>query len=822
MSRQNFSEFSDEWNPLDQDMKESRQTLGNQGENRDSDAIGARGSHIRRDPTWAACERSHAPSPSTWSHGGTQHDTIPVGTASGMSQNAQGMVDLADRQSPFAHGRVAPSGLHVQTEKQNLHASWGVMGDTTAESPLRILPGGNLDEGITRDEAQTALEGVSKSIRQTAQQQHTLQRSIGTLESNVAGLVRSQSAGSQDLMQVREKVDQLYAGSGNVVTAAQTAQQAMIQTQRTARDVQATSSIAVQSAAEAKTVLSQIRDVPQQVGQIGGEAVLRIEQERSKTAEGTRRTHRAIKDQLQAIEDRVNTAATVATRELTAAMDRVEKTASTIQQSSGGMSKLLQQMSNMEIAFQQLSTRSEIQQKVNEELQAKLQAAEDRIQNAEIKTERTSDRSTEMERELDQWNQWYEREWLPHRNQQEQVPRTVERTVPMTTSRLPTPFTSVSPSNATPSLMNPEELQNGNGASDSTQASEISLRLPGDRQRPPSFTRTSPLASTSTNGTPFNFQLKPKEPPVYHGRLQEDVISWLAKVRDFFYLTNVTEQQKVAYTATLLVDTAGEWWISYMRQRNEQRPRSFEELATALRDRFGSRQVEETARLALADIKQQPKETVHSYGARFSALLNKLMTYDEAWAKTQFIRGLTQDIARFVYLAEPTTLAQAIAKAEDVNLADYLVRQSGAHGQQQQNQSANFQRTRGFRRRGQFRGRGFVAAMTQAQHQPTATNSLAADQCAVCQGFGHWARDCPSRGRGRQQRGRNTRGRARRGARGWTARGWNPRGWTGRGGRTYNAALADAEPIPEEVVEDATAQAATPGPSDSHAVRQGN
>ena len=220
-------------------------------------------------------------------------------------------------------------------------------------------------------------------------------------------------------MQVREKVDQLYAGSGNVVTAAQTAQQAMIQTQRTAQDVQATSSIAVQSAAEAKIILSQIRDVPQQVGQIGGEAVLRIEQERSKTAEGTRRTHRAIKDQLQAIEDRVNTAATVATREITAAMDRVEKTASTIQQSSGGMSKLLQQMSNMEIAFQQLSTRSEIQQKVNEELQAKLQAAEDRIQNAEIKTERTSDRSTEMERELDQWNQWYEREWLPHRNQQE-------------------------------------------------------------------------------------------------------------------------------------------------------------------------------------------------------------------------------------------------------------------------------------------------------------------------------------------------------------------------------------------------------------------
>ena len=82
--------------------------------------------------------------------------------------------------------------------------------------------------------------------------------------------------------------------------------------------------------------------------------------------------------------------------------------------------------------------------------------------------------------------------------------------------------------------------------------------------------------------------------------------------------------------ATLLMDTKREWWVSYLRQSQGQSPGTFVELATALTTRFGSREVEETARLALAAIKQHAKEAVHVYSSRFSALLNILNTYDEA------------------------------------------------------------------------------------------------------------------------------------------------------------------------------------------------
>ena len=52
--------------------------------------------------------------------------------------------------------------------------------------------------------------------------------------------------------------------------------------------------------------------------------------------------------------------------------------------------------------------------------------------------------------------------------------------------------------------------------------------------------------------TTFNLGIKPKDPPVFHGWANEDVSTWVAKVSDFFYLTEATPRQQVAYAATLL------------------------------------------------------------------------------------------------------------------------------------------------------------------------------------------------------------------------------------------------------------------------------
>ena len=54
----------------------------------------------------------------------------------------------------------------------------------------------------------------------------------------------------------------------------------------------------------------------------------------------------------------------------------------------------------------------------------------------------------------------------------------------------------------------------------------------------------------------FNLGIKPKCPPFFHGRANEDVMTWVAKVSDFFYLTEATNRQQVAYATTLLLEAA--------------------------------------------------------------------------------------------------------------------------------------------------------------------------------------------------------------------------------------------------------------------------
>ena len=42
--------------------------------------------------------------------------------------------------------------------------------------------------------------------------------------------------------------------------------------------------------------------------------------------------------------------------------------------------------------------------------------------------------------------------------------------------------------------------------------------------------------------TTFDIGIKPKEPPIYHGRANDNIDTWLAKVGDFMYLTKANNQ----------------------------------------------------------------------------------------------------------------------------------------------------------------------------------------------------------------------------------------------------------------------------------------
>ena len=109
--------------------------------------------------------------------------------------------------------------------------------------------------------------------------------------------------------------------------------------------------------------------------------------------------------------------------------------------------------------------------------------------------------------------------------------------------------------------------------------------------------------SNQTGGATFNVTIKPRDPPAFHGRATEDVITWLSKVEDFFYLTGATSQQQVAYTATLLLEAAADWWTGLLRANGGQRPRNFQMMSALLKQRFQSSTRADRARAELRFVK---------------------------------------------------------------------------------------------------------------------------------------------------------------------------------------------------------------------------
>ena len=500
-------------------------------------------------------------------------------------------------------------------------------------------------------------------------------------------------------------------------------------------------------------------------------------------------------------------------------------------------------------------------------LESALSAAQDRIGGAERRAAWLEEENSKIRNELQSWNDWYDTDPTQGKQASEELTSPVSQpavstSIPLNVAqpepsfgdavnaRLSTPLSS-------PILSAPLAGMGNVGHFDSTGSfiwhrpghpsdNMGQPRIPPFPSQPSarrdSFGSVFPGSSgTGGNGngtgtgsgiagpTPrmglptsatFNIGIKPKEPPVFHGKANEDVDTWLAKVGDFMYLTEANDRQQVAYMATLLQDAAADWWTSLLKERHGVRPLDFFEMTNLLQRRFGSTTRVDRARAELRNIKQGQSEGVRSYSTRFEGLLAKLPSFDQEWAKSQFVWGLHQRVAELVVISNPRNLREAINQAENIEMA----RNQVATGHSTQGQKVGSW-SRG---RGSFsRGRGRFNAVQQSPGQGTTeVQQIAAqqvqgqqgqvgyNQCRRCKGYGHWADDCPSyrQGSGRSRGGRYMRGRAGRGRRG--GRGVQ----RGRGRNTaVNASLtasgsgAPAQPPP--------VQDATPVPSPS---RQGN
>ena len=272
----------------------------------------------------------------------------------------------------------------------------------------------------------------------------------------------------------------------------------------------------------------------------------------------------------------------------------------------------------------------------------------------------------------------------------------------------------------------------------------------------PGFSRLTQNTTAASPQTMFaTMQWKPKEPPYYYGRSTEDVHTWTSLVRHYLTFMGGSDAQQVAYSVTLLRDSAHEWYIGYER-RHRHPPRDWAQLCDLLLERFGSNIRSQEAQSTLMTI-SQGQRLVRDYASQFETLLGRLDSYDESMMLNQFIWGLQPELARSVSLQYPKSIAQAVSLAETTELAVKASRRpvgkSGSSGTNQSRGPSQSSRGRGQWRGGNMRGRGRGSGMSRGMSSGRGRNSggrgrgsggfdpLACYRCGV---HGHLARDCPS------------------------------------------------------------------------------
>ena len=425
-----------------------------------------------------------------------------------------------------------------------------------------------------------------------------------------------------------------------------------------------------------------------------------------------------------------------------------------------------QQMIDLTHKVAQLEMLLVDQRQKGNRLESALSAAQDRIGGSERRAQRLEEENAKIHSELQSWHDWYNED---PKTEQQDVISSAQSNVGIPVSNV----SLSQPSIATPSFVSFSSVLDGMSAAVSAPISmpmstlvmstpsgilgnigrfdylgnftpATSLPLGGipENEITPSFIRQQSghrdsfgsvfpgSSGTGGNGNgagnttemtgntqqhmmnqqaTFNIGIKPKEPPVFHGRANEDVDTWLAKVGDFIYLTEANDRQQVAYMATLLQDAAADWWASLLKERHGERPADFLEMTVLLQKKFGSTTRVDRARAELRNIKQDQSEGIRSYSTRFEGLLAKLPTFDQEWAKSQFIWGLHQKIAELVVISGPSDLRAAINQAENIEMA----RNQVAAGHQQQGQRSGGQWRGG--RSGFSRGRGRFGAIQSGQ-----------------------------------------------------------------------------------------------------------
>ena len=203
-------------------------------------------------------------------------------------------------------------------------------------------------------------------------------------------------------------------------------------------------------------------------------------------------------------------------------------------------------------------------------------------------------------------------------------------------------------------------------------------------------------AGTGGSGGPrLQIQMRPKEPPMFTGKKDQDVDIWLHQVDDYFALTKPTDADGVAYLVLMLQGFARDWWEAEVKASHGRYPATIEEMKMLLRAAFSSPLRERKARAEIRNLRQGQGEDYREYAARFKSLLARLPpgSYSDAVAMDDWIFGLTPPYGERVMALKPKTLNEAIATMGELDIAHQFCRRDGGRSQGKTGGGGNDQKT---------------------------------------------------------------------------------------------------------------------------------
>lgn len=172
-------------------------------------------------------------------------------------------------------------------------------------------------------------------------------------------------------------------------------------------------------------------------------------------------------------------------------------------------------------------------------------------------------------------------------------------------------------------------------------------------------------------GQQYNNQLrssvKASKPKTYNGLRGDDPEVWLFQFNQYADINQLEEDARPKLAATYLEGNAATWWRSLVTQSEQNI--SWRAFQQGLISMFKPVNAKKIARDKLAGLKQN--NSVAKYNFDFTQLCLEINDISESEKLDKYVRGLKDKIRVEVELAEPTTLPQAMSKAQRIDNITY-------------------------------------------------------------------------------------------------------------------------------------------------------